>query len=163
MRTPPIPSLHVEPNISPLSIRRMDLSMRHFTKVKMLANHAASTAISALAWLQFNRLIRGEKSTGLTIASRIRKYQDDLGYVLPTITPLPPYRTPPWMVRPLQVSFLLIGHKASSSMAEIHQALLNFKSTRFRFHFISTDESKQRGWCWTLLFRVPTDMYALTQ
>ena len=142
MKTSPIQSLLVEANITPLSIRRMDLSMRYFTKVQLFPTHAASSAITVLPRLHFNYLGRCEKRTGLTIASRIKKYQDVLGYVLPTITPLPPYRKAPWLFRPLQVSLLVTDRKDTLSTAEIQQTFLRFQALHDHFRFIFTDGSK---------------------
>ena len=142
MKTSPISSLQVEANISPLSIRRIDLTMRYFTKVKLFPSHAASTAISVLPRLHFSYIGRCEKRTGLTIASRVTKYQDDIGFVLPAVTPLSRRRTPPWIVRPLSVYFLFTAPKATLTPNDIQQAFFSFQANHDRFHFIYTDGSK---------------------
>ena len=59
----------------------MDLTFRYYTKIRQITNHAASSAIAVLHRLHFQYLGRCEKRTGLTIASRFRKYERDLGFV----------------------------------------------------------------------------------
>ena len=61
MKTSPVISLQVEAHIPPLYIRRMDLSMRYYTKIKLFPEHAAHTAVTVLPRLHFGYLGRCEK------------------------------------------------------------------------------------------------------
>ena len=142
MKTSPIPSLQVEANIPPLLIRQIDLTMRYYTKIKQLPDHAASSAIKVLPRLHFNYLGRCEKRTGLTIASRIKKFQTDINYTLPNISPLTPAQLVPWLVHPLAVSFLFEAHKNTLSPDEIQQTFFNYQADHPQFRFVFTDGSK---------------------
>ena len=145
MITSPVISLQVEANIPPLHIRRIDLSMRYFSKVKQFPSHAAYTAIHVLPRLHFAYLGPRERRTGLTFASRITKYQTDINFNLPHITPLPILHIAPWLIRPLSISFLLDGKKTSFSSVEVQQAFLSYLAEHPRSHFIYTDGSKNNN------------------
>ena len=135
MKTSPIHSLQVEANITPLHIRRIDLTMRYYVKIKQQPNHAAYKSISLLPHLHTTR-------TGLTMASRIRHYQREIDYVLPSISPLPPNRVTPWLLHPLLVSFLFATQKHTLLETEIQQAFLIYQENHPDYHFIYTDGSK---------------------
>ena len=142
MRTSPINSLQVEADIMPLHIRRMDLTMRYFAKIKLYPDHAASNAITTLPRLHFSYLGPCEKRTGLTIASRIKKYEGDLDFKLPDVTPLPHFPIAPWLVHPLSISFLFTERKANVSPLDIQYAFVKYQSEHPRHHFLFTDGSK---------------------
>ncbi|XP_043247207.1 uncharacterized protein LOC122394400 [Amphibalanus amphitrite] len=144
LRTSPIPSLQVEANIAPLHIRRIDLTMRYYTKIKQFPEHAAFAAIATLPRLHFSYLGPAEKRTGLTIASRVKKYEGELDYSLPAIPPLPRLDVAPWLLRPLAVSFLLTVSKRSLSSEEVQQTFLKYKTEHPTFRFIYTDGSKDQ-------------------
>ena len=141
-RTSPVQSLQVDANVLPLYIRRIDLTFRYYAKIRLFPDHAASTAITVLPRLHFNYLGRCEKRTGLTIASRIKKYEGDLGYQLPDMPPLPPFPTAPWMVRPLAISFLHTVSKRFISPTEVQQIFLTYQNDHAPFSFVYTDASK---------------------
>ena len=143
--TSPVRSLQVEANVTPLPIRRIDLSMRYYSKIKQFPNHPAHTAIHILPRLHFNYIGPRERRTGLTIASRITKYQRELNFNLPDITPLPTLRIYPWLIRPLSISFLLDGKKTSFSSVEVQQTFLTYLAEHPRSHFIFTDGSKSNN------------------
>ncbi|XP_043203695.1 uncharacterized protein LOC122371432 [Amphibalanus amphitrite] len=142
MRTSPIHSLQVEAHILPLHIRRIELTLRYYTKIKQHPAHAAYASTSVLPRLHFSYLGRCERRTGLTIASRVKKYQDDIGYVLPSITPLPQFFISPWTARPLSTSFLLANKKHTFSADEIQQTFLEYQAAFPHFQFVFTDGSK---------------------
>ena len=142
MKTSPVISLQVDANITPLHIRRMELTMRYVSKIKQFPNHAASKAIQVLPRLHFAYLGPCEKRTGLTIASRVRKYEGDLNYKLPEMTPMPAFHIAPWMVRPLSISFLFEARKHTFSLTEVQQSFSKYQAEHPHFDFIYTDGSK---------------------
>ena len=143
MKTSPVLSLQVDANVTPLHIRRMELTMRYFSKIKQFPNHAASKAVQILPRLHFGYLGRCEKRTGLTIASRIRKYEGELNYKLPEITPMPTFHIAPWMVHPLSISFLFEARKHSLLSTEVQQIFSEYQAKHPQLHFVYTDGSKK--------------------
>ena len=142
MKTSPVISLQVEAYIPPLYIRRMDLVMRYYAKIKHFPEHASFQATNLLPRLHFSYLGPQERRTGLTIASRVRKYGNDLDYSLPDITPLPSLRSAPWTLHKPSISFLFQQPKASVSPVEVQQTFSEYEAAHNDFQFLYTDGSK---------------------
>ena len=142
MKTSPVISLQVEANIPPLYIRRMDLVLRYYAKIQHFPEHASFQATNLLPRLHFSFLGPQERRTGLTIASRVRKYGNDLDYSLPDITPLPSLRSAPWTLHKPSVSFLFQQPKASVSPVEVQQTFSEYVAAHNDLQFLYTDGSK---------------------
>ena len=142
MRTSPISALQVEANIPPLSIRRMDLSLRYYSKIQQYPEHASYSAIRILPRLHYSYLGPCERRTGLTIASRVTKYCTEIEFDMPAIPPFPSLQQAPWTLHPRNVSYLFEGKKTDISRQEIQQIFSIFKARHHNFHFIYTDGSK---------------------
>ena len=142
MKTSPIPSLQVEAVVPPLHIRRMEQSLRYFSKVASLPNHNTYEAIHVLPSIHHNYVGPAEKRSGLTIASRAKKFSTELNYVQPEILPLPRLDTPPWRRKEMEVVYLLGCCKKHMSASEIQQKFLELCEQLQGFKLIYTDGSK---------------------
>ena len=145
IKTSPVSALQVEADISPLYIRRKELTLRYVTKIKQFPNHASRTAIDTLPRIHHNYIGPSERRTGLTIASRSNTYLSDLQLVLPNISPLPSLDEAPWKLYPRLVYFLLDGKKGDLSLEEIRQTFLSFRDMHKEHQFIYTDGSKSNA------------------
>ena len=74
MKTSPIPSLQVEAFIPPLNLRRMEQSLRYTSKILFQPNHSTFKSLHVLPSIHHNYIGPSEKRSGLTIASRIKKF-----------------------------------------------------------------------------------------
>ena len=142
MRTSPISALQVEANIPPLSIRRKELSLRFYAKIQQFPDHVAYTAIHTLPRLHHNYVGPCERRTGLTMASRVKMYCDELQVESPVTNPHPKLDTVPWKLHPRKVTFLIHRKKSETLEAEVQQEFLLFKMKHENFTFIYTDGSK---------------------
>ena len=142
MKTSPISSLQVEACIPPLHLRRVEQSFRYTSKIFFHPNHSTFKSLHVLPSIHHNYIGPSEKRSGLTIASRIKKFSGDLDYVLPEIRSLPRLDFPPWMARERQVMYLFDCPKALVSPQEAQQKFLDLQSHLQNFHFIFTDGSK---------------------
>ena len=143
MKTSPISAMQVEANVFPLYIRRKELSLRYYSKIVQYPDHAAHTAIHVLPRLHHNYLGPCERRTGLTIASRVKKYCNDIHFDIPQITPTPPLQAAPWKLHPRKLSFLFEGRKAELCLREIQQTFSLLRQQHHDFKFIYTDGSKE--------------------
>ena len=142
MKTSPISSMQVEACIPPLQFRRMEQSLRYTSKILFEPNHSTFKSLHVLPSIHHNYVGPSEKRTGLTIASRIKKFSEDLGYVRPDIRSLPRLDFPPWMAREKEIMYLFDRPKALISPQEAQQQFLDLRSRLQTFHFIFTDGSK---------------------
>ena len=85
MKTTPIPSLQVEAVVPPLQIRRMEQSLRFTAKLSYHPYHSTYPSLRVLPFIHHNYLGPAERRSGLTIASRARKFSTDLNYIQPNI------------------------------------------------------------------------------
>ena len=142
MKTSPISPLQVEACIPPLHLRRVEQSLRHTSKILFYPNRSTFKSLHVLPSIHDNYMGPSEKRTGLTIASRIKKFSEDLDYVQPEIRSLPRLDFPPWMARERQVIYLFDCPKALVSPQDAQQKFLDRQSHLQNFHFIFTDGSK---------------------
>ena len=142
MKTSPISALQVEANIPPLSIRRKELTLRYYSKIKQFPDHTSYPAIHSLPRLHHNYLGPCERRTGLTIASRVTTYCDQTDIHIPDILPTPALIVSPWQLHPRQVFFLFQKKKTDISKQEIQQLFAIFQAEHNDFQFIYTDGSK---------------------
>ena len=142
MKTSPIPSLHVEAVMMPLPLRRMELSLRYISKIMYHPNHNTYTSLRVLPSIHHNYVGPAEKRSGLTIASRTKKFSDELEYIRPQIIPLPALKTPQWQRKEMDVVFLLECSKSQITPEEIQQKFLELRNRFSNSHFIYTDGSK---------------------
>ena len=141
MKTSPISSLQVEAFIPPLHLRRMEQSLRYTSKILFQPNHSTCRALHVLPSIHHNYIGPSEKRSGLTIASRLKKFSTELNYIQPEIHPLSKLN-PPWLVRERQVLYLFDCPKTLISPQETQQRFLDLQSQLHTFHFIFTDGSK---------------------
>ena len=142
MKTSPIPSLQVEAVVMPLQLRRMEQSLRYVSKILFHPNHNTYKSLQILPSIHHNYIGPAEKRTGLTIASRIKKFSTDLHYTRPHIIPLPRLKYPQWQQKDMEVMFLFDCSKSELSLVEIQQKFLEVRNTFSDSHFIFTDGSK---------------------
>ena len=142
MKTSPVSALQVEANIPPLYVRRMDLSLRYVAKIKQNPEHASRTAIDILPRIHHNYVGPSERRSGLTIASRVNLFSQELQFNMPNIIPLPDLNVVPWKLHPRSVSFLFTFNKKDVSSQEAQQIFLRFQEEHMDFQFIYTDGSK---------------------
>ena len=142
MKTSPISSLQVEACIPPLHFRRMEQSLRYTSKISFQPNHSTFKSLHVLPSLHHNYVGPSEKRTGLTIASRIKKFSEDLNYFRPELRSLPKLDFPPWMARERQVMYLFDYPKTLISPQEAQHKFLDLRSHLQTFPFIFTDGSK---------------------
>ena len=145
MKTSPISALQVEANISPLSIRRKELSLRYYAKIKQHPEHPSYTSIHTLPRLHHGYVGPSERRTGLTIASRVNKFCNEIQFEIPQINPVPTLETVPWNLHHRKVSFLFDCKMTDISEQEIQQSFHMFKQDFEAFRFIYTDGSKAGG------------------
>ena len=145
MKTSPIAALQVEADISPLRLRRQELSIRYVTKIKQFPHHATRKAIDILPRIHHNYVGRSEKRSGLTIASRVNAYSQELQFCIPDITPLPVLTVAPWKLHSRMVSLLFEFHKRDVSSLEAQQTFQDFRNEHMDYQFIYTDGSKGDG------------------
>ena len=145
MKTSPISALQVEANISPLFIRRKELTLRYFLKIKQHPEHASYTSIHTLPRLHHGYIGPCERRTGLTIASRVNKFSNEIQFEIPHINPVPALTVVPWNLHRRKVLFLFDCKKTDISNQEIQQSFLTFKQEFEFFRFIYTDGSKADG------------------
>ena len=142
MKTSPIPSLQIEAVMPPLHSRRMEQSLRYTSKISFQPDHSAFKSIHVLPSIHHTYIGPSEKRSGLTIASRIKKFSTELDYVQPEIRPLPKLHDPPWMAREKQITYLFDCPKASISQQEAQQKFLDIRHQLHDFHFLFTDGSQ---------------------
>ena len=142
MKTSPVAALQVETNVPPLYVRRMEITLRYVTKIKQHPEHASRKAIDTLPRIHHSYIGPSERRTGLTIASRMNMYRDELQIDLPNITPLSTLDEAPWRLHPRSVSFLFECNKTSVPLSEIHRTFNAFQAEHNTFQFIYTDGSK---------------------
>ena len=142
MKTSPISSLQVEAFIPPLHLRRMEQSLRYTSKILFHPNHSTFKSLHILPSIHHNYIGPSEKRSGLTIASRIKKFSTELNYTQPEIRPLSQLSTPPWKVRKRQVMYLFDCPKTLISPQETQQRFLDLQNQLHNFYFIFTDGSK---------------------
>ena len=143
MKTSPIPSLQVEAVMPPLHLRRMEQTIRYTSKVLFHPHHAAFNSLHVLPSIHHNYVGPAEKRSGLTIASRVKKFSSDLGYIIPDISPTLKLAFPPWMMNDRDVMFLFTCSKTLYSSREIQQQFLELRDNFNHFQFIFTDGSKE--------------------
>ena len=142
MKTSPIPSLQVEAVIQPLCLRRMEQTLRYTSKILFHPNHNTFKSIHILPSIHHNYVGPAEKRSGLTIASRVKKFSAELGYAQPEILPYQGCDTPPWLLRDRDVTFLLECPKTSVTPQDIQQRYLELHDRFHNFQIIFTDGSK---------------------
>ena len=142
MKTSPTSAIEVEANIPPLYIRRMELSLRYVIKIKQNPQHAAYTAIATLPHIHHNYVGPAERRTGLTIASRVHVYSQDLQFNMPNITPFPNLDVVPWKLHPRCVHFLFTFNKKDVTSQEAQQNFFSFQQEHIDYQFIYADGSK---------------------
>lgn len=142
MKTSPIPSLQVDAFIAPLTIRRIEQTLRYASKLMFHPTHSTYGSLSVLPSIHHNYVGPAEKRSGLTIASRLKKFSTDINYIQPQIIPLPPLVVPPWERRDWEVSFLIDFPKSLLTDAEIQQRFLHMQRQYSDYKFIYTDGSK---------------------
>ena len=143
MKTSPVSALQVESNIPPLSIRRRELSLRYFSKIKQFPEHASRAALNVLPNIHHNYIGPSERRSGLTIASRVNVFCQELQFRIPDITPLPALILSPWKLQPRSVSFLYTLNKKDVSQQEAQQLFQLFREEHLEYQFIFTDGSKE--------------------
>lgn len=142
LRTSPTSALQVEANVSPLYIRRKELCLRYYLKLKQFPDHVSYPAIHVLPRLHHNYVGPCERRTGLTIASRVKIYCNEIIFNMPDIAPTTSLIVAPWTLHPRRVSYLFEGKKANISQQEIQQTFSIFQAEHQYFKFIYTDGSK---------------------
>ena len=142
MKTSPISALQVESNIPPLSIRRRELSLRYIIKIKQFPEHPSRKAIDILPNIHHNYIGPSERRSGLTIASRIKVFCQELQFRIPEIPPLPALNIAPWKLQPRSVSLLFTLNKKDISPHEAQQLFQIFHDEHPDYQFIFTDGSK---------------------
>ena len=142
MKTSPIPSLQVESGIQPLYFRRVEQSLRYTNKIMFHPHHNTFKSLHILPSIHHGRIAPAEKRSGLTIASRIKKFSTELEYVQPEIRPQRRCNIPPWQMKDRNVTFLLEQPKTLTTQEDIQQKFLEFRDRFHNFHFIFTDGSK---------------------
>ena len=110
--------------------------------MKKVTEHASRKAIDTLPRIHHSYIGPSERRTGLTIASRMNMYRDELQIDLPNITPLSTLDEAPWRLHPKSVSFLFECNKTSVPLSEIHRTFNAFQAEHNTFQFIYTDGSK---------------------
>ena len=142
MKTSPIAALQTEANIPPLSVRRMELTLRYTTKIKQYPRHASRMAIDILPHIHHNNVGPSERRSGLTIGSRSTVYSQEINFNIPNIAPLPNLNVVPWKLHPRSVYFLFTSNKKFVTTVEAQQAFLHFQEEHDDYKFIYTDGSK---------------------
>ena len=142
MKTSPIPSLQVETFTAPLYLRRIEQSLRYANKIMFHPDHNAFQTLNILPSIHHNYVGPAEKRSGLTIASRLKKYSEEIHFIQPQVLPFPPLRAAPWELGNWEVSFLLNGRKDNFTELEIQQQFLQLTNRFSDFQFIFTDGSK---------------------
>ena len=143
MKTTPIPSLLVEAVVTPLSLRRMEQSLRYANKIMYHPDHSTYKSLRILPSIHHNYVGPAEKRSGLTIASRLKKFSAELQFIQPRILRPPMLTLAPWEKRNWETSFLFTCQKDMLSPVEIQQQFVQFQHTFYDFKFIFTDGSKQ--------------------
>ena len=142
MRTSPIPSLQVEALIPPLHFRRMEQSLRYVSKVQFHPSHNTFQAIHVLPSIHHHYVGPAEKRSGLTIASRVKKFSADMEYSPPKIQAMPKLKFPTWQQSDRMVSFLFDCSKTNMTFETTQQTFLKLRARFSTFHFLYTDGSK---------------------
>ena len=142
MKTSPIPSLQVEAVVPPLHLRRMEQSLRYTSKILSQPNHNTFKSLHILPSIHHNYVGPSEKRSGLTIASRIKKFSTELEYIRPEVLPLLKLNDPPWLVRDRDISFLFECSKTLITPQEAQQRFMQVRAQFPTFQFIYTDGSK---------------------
>ena len=119
IKTSPISALQVEANISHLSLRRKELTLRYYSKIKQHPDHASYPYIHTSPRLHHNYLGPCERRTGLPIASRVTTYCNQLAINIPEVAPTPSLIVAPWKLYPRRVPFLVEKKKTDVSRSEI--------------------------------------------
>ena len=142
MKTSPIHALQVEANIPPLYIRRKELTLRYFSKIKQYPDHSTYPSLAILPNLHHTYLGPSERRTGLTIASRVKRYSCEFQFNMPEIHHMPTLDVVPWRLHSRTITYLFEGKKSSMSPQEIQQTFALFKTDNDDYQYIYTDGSK---------------------
>jgi len=142
MRTSPVASLQIDAGVPALHVRRVEQTLRYAARVRFRANHPSQRSLDILPRIHHNRVGPSEKRTGLTIASRITTFSDELDFYLPQIAPMPVLTIAPWKLPSVQLSFLFRELKSNITVAEAQQRFHQLQAEMPNSYLIFTDGSK---------------------
>lgn len=148
LRTSPVRALQVETNVCPLSIRRTDLTLRYYLKVRGAFDHPCRGIVDMNT---HERLYRGlsrqyiRRISGFPISCRLSKFFEDLHYQPPMDIQSPKCHISPWRLPTVSAHMLLDNPKAHMSEGDI-SAMFHEKCSQFPgYRVFFTDGSKQTG------------------
>ena len=145
MRTSPVHSLQVEAVVSPLKIRRMEQTLRYVSKIEFSPDHSTFDSIHTLPDIHHSYTLAEERRSGLTVASRVNKFCEEINYVKPDIQPLPKLCKAPWQLAPRHASLLFKGLKTSITKEEIQHKFSRYQAKCIQIPFMYTDGSKENS------------------
>ena len=113
-RTTPIPSLHVEANELPLSLRRQKLALQYIVKLK---TNPCNPAYASVFQTNYKLLFEAKPNAIPTLGIRMNQALEETGINLDCIAQHSFSTTPPWLLKPHKFNYLLynIGIKSDTS------------------------------------------------
>ena len=148
LRTSPVRGLQVESHVFPLSLRRKELTLRYYLKVKGDASHPCHGALD----LDTANHIYGDLSesyvrriSGFPLAYRIHQNISELQFLCPQEIANPRSYTPPWVLPQVEVHMLFDGVKRQVPECDVVEAFRAFTLQFPDFRRFFTDGSKQNG------------------
>ncbi|MBJ5695509.1 hypothetical protein JGG83_22925 [Salmonella enterica subsp. enterica serovar Derby] len=137
-RTSPVHSLYVEAHEPPLCVRRQQLSLRYFLKLRSLPDHPLFASVFSP---QFVRLFAHRPSSVPTFGIRMSSLAQDAGIDLSLIGSSQTVGGPPWLPPVVDVS--LCSFPKVSTPDSVYQQLFSEHRLRFsRFIPLFTDGSR---------------------
>ncbi len=140
-RTSPIPSLHVEANELPLSLRREKLSIQYITKLKSNPENPAYTCVFEPS---FTLLFESRPFVIPPLGIRVKQKLMDTGINFDCIAQSSISPIPPWLLKPPEFVFTLhdIGTKSETPLDVFKSKLNEIFSCFEGYSRIYTDGSK---------------------
>ena len=142
MKSSPISALLVESYIPPLHIRRIEQTLRYVSKIELKPDHNTFDAVHTLPRIHHDYVGPSEKRSGLTIASRVNKFCNDINFIKPRVSPSPKLIKPPWQLARRHIHMLFDCPKSTLTPEEVQQKFNHLRSKYSRTPFIFTDGSK---------------------
>ncbi|MBJ3756042.1 reverse transcriptase-like protein, partial [Salmonella enterica subsp. enterica serovar Derby] len=139
-RTSPVHSLYVEAHEPPLSVRRQQLSLRYFLKLRSLPDHPLFASVFSP---RFVRLFAHRPSCVPTFGIRMSSLAHDAGIDLSLIGSSQTVGDPPWLPSVVDADFSLCSFPNVSTPDSVYQQLFSEHRLRFSgFTPLFTDGSR---------------------
>ena len=146
LRTSPVRALQVDTNVVPLGIRRKELLLRYFLKVKGDSHHPCHHLMMLEDYAELYRDLSEQylrRISGFPISYRLRIIFQETGYHPPEQMAHRGGLLAPWVLRDVSVIMLSTQDKRHMTDADVQTAFIELTHKFPGFRLLFTDGSKQ--------------------